>query len=212
MRSFFLFCGLSAAAAMGQSMLEVGGIVGGSSVGSAAGKKLSDSLSTTLKKTAKATEKAAAEKSPKEEPEKEKSKQKQQQADIPVPAPVDPAFLPSRSKGTSSDEANNVPPPPPAPPKKKAAPQQPVRAQRAPAPVVVPVRYEAPKPEPLNVDLSQINSGMRREEVLKLGAPSSRISMYEGGHLLEIYNYRNATFASGSLRLQDGTVTSVEAR
>lgn len=189
---------------MGQSMLEVGGIVGGSSVGSAAGKKLSDSLNSTLTKTAKATEKAA-----KEEPEKGKQ-QKKQQADVPVPAPVDPAFLPSSSKGTAGDEANNVPPPPP--PKKRAAPQQPVRAQRATTPVVVPVRYEAPKPEPLNVDLNQISSGMRREEVLKLGAPSSRISMYEGGHLLEIFNYHNATFASGSLRLQDGTVTSVEAR
>jgi hypothetical protein len=204
MRSFFLLCGLSATVLMGQSMLEVGGIVSGSSVGSAAGKKLSDSLNTTLKKTAKAAEKAA-----KAEPEK-KAETKKQQADVPEPAAVDPAFLPSRPKSGSGDEANNVPPPPP--PKKKAQPQQPTRAARVPAPAVAPVRYEAPRPEPLNVDLATITAGMRRDQVLKLGQPSSRISMYEGGHLLEIYNYRNATYPSGSLRLQDGTVTAVETR
>lgn len=187
---------------MGQTMLEMGGIVAGSSVGSAAGKKLSDSLKTTLTKTAQ-----TAEKTTKAEPEK--GKQKQTQAEIPEPAPIDPAFLPSRSKGESGNEANNVPPPPP--PKKKAQPQ-PARAAARPAPSVAPVRYEALKPQPLNVDLSAIVTGMRREEVLKLGQPSARISMYEGGHLVEVYNYRNATYPSGSLRLQDGTVTSVEAR
>lgn len=187
---------------MGQTMLEMGGIVAGSSVGSAAGKKLSDSFGSTLKKAAKTTERAA-----KAEPEK--GKQKQPQTEVPEPAPVDPAFLPSTSKGASGNEANNVPPPPP--PKKKAQPQQPVRAAMRPTPVVVPVRYEAPKPEPLNVNLSLISTGMRREEVLKLGQPSARISMYESGHLVEIYNYRNATLPSGQLRLQDGAVTSVEA-
>jgi hypothetical protein len=202
MRSFFLLIGLSAAAAMGQTMLEMGGIVAGSSVGSAAGKKLSDNFGSTLKKVAKTTEKAA-----KAEPEK--AKQKQPQAEVPEPVAIDPAFLPSRSKDTPGSEANNVPPPPP--PKKKLQPQQPVRAAVRPAPVVQ-VRYETPKPLPLNVDLSLISAGMRREDVLKLGQPSARISMYEGGHLVEVYNYHNATYPSGSLRLQDGTVTSIDAR
>ncbi len=188
---------------MGQSMLEVGGMVAGSSVGSAAGKKLSDSLNSTLKKTAGATEKAA-----KAEPEKPKQKAAQQ-AEVPEPAPIDPIFAPPKTQGRAGAELNNVPPPPP--PKKKALPQ-PVRAARVPAPIVTPVRYEAPKPEPLNVDLSLITPGMRRDDVLKLGQPSARISMYESGHFVEIYNYRNATFPSGSLRLQDGSVTSIEPR
>lgn len=189
---------------MGQSMIEMGGIVAGSSVGSAAGKKLSDSLNSTLNKTAQATEKAAKE--GKDSKSKDADTKAKQQTSQEVPAPLDPAFLPPRPKGSSA-ELDNVPPPPPS--RRKAQPQ-PVRASRSPAPVVVPVRYEVPKPAPLNVDLSKIEPGTHREVILKLGAPSARISMFESGHLVEIYNYRNTTFPSGRIHLEDGSVTSVE--
>jgi hypothetical protein len=53
---------------------------------------------------------------------------------------------------------------------------------------------------------------MERNSVLALGVPSARITMYEDGHLLEIYQYRNQTFSSGTVRLRDGSVASVETR
>ncbi len=48
--------------------------------------------------------------------------------------------------------------------------------------------------------------------MLKLGAPASRISMFDDGHVLEIYTYAasNATFAV--VRLSDGAVSRVELR
>jgi hypothetical protein len=36
--------------------------------------------------------------------------------------------------------------------------------------------------------------------------------MFEDTHLVEIYQYRNQTSASGTVRLWDGAVTAVEAR
>jgi hypothetical protein len=69
-----------------------------------------------------------------------------------------------------------------------------------------------PPPPPLDVDLNAIEKGMSRESLLVLGAPSSRITMSEDGHLVEIFRYRNATRVSGTVRLRDGSVASVEAR
>ena len=66
--------------------------------------------------------------------------------------------------------------------------------------------------ESVNVDISGIQKGMLRDSVLALGSPSARITMYDDGHMLEIYQYRNQTLASGTVRLRDGEVSAVEAR
>jgi hypothetical protein len=71
-----------------------------------------------------------------------------------------------------------------------------------------------PKPPspPADVDLAAIQTGMGRDALLALGIPSARITMYEDGHLLEIYQYHNHTLASGTVRLRDGAVSTVVAR
>ncbi|MEO5926352.1 MAG: hypothetical protein ABIR70_21195 [Bryobacteraceae bacterium] len=76
----------------------------------------------------------------------------------------------------------------------------------------VPVGPPAPPPPPVNVDLAQIEKGMARETLLAFGKPSSKITLFEDGHMLEIYQYRNQTVASGTVRLRDGAVAAIEAR
>ena len=106
----------------------------------------------------------------------------------------------------------NVPPPPPPPPqlqrkltatKKTTVPNWMIEdAPKEPAPVK----------EPLNVDLAQVEQGMARESLLALGTPSSKMTLFDDGHLVEVYQYRNQTLASGTVRLRDGEVVKVEAR
>jgi hypothetical protein len=70
----------------------------------------------------------------------------------------------------------------------------------------------APSRETTVADLQALTRGTIREDVLKLGVPASKITMFDDGHLLEIYSYaiRNTTF--GVVRLSDGAVSRVEFR
>ena len=61
-------------------------------------------------------------------------------------------------------------------------------------------------------DLKQITNGMRREDLLKLGAPASRITMPEDGHLFEVFSYAEKDKSLGRVRLTDGAVSSVEVQ
>lgn len=70
----------------------------------------------------------------------------------------------------------------------------------------------APAKEPVNVDLAQVERGMARESLLALGSPSSKMTLFEEGHLIEVYNYRNQSVPSGTVRLSDGAVVKIEAR
>jgi hypothetical protein len=51
---------------------------------------------------------------------------------------------------------------------------------------------------------------MRREDLLKLGAPVSRIMMEDDGHLIETFSYADKDNSLGRVRLTDGVVSSVE--
>jgi hypothetical protein len=78
------------------------------------------------------------------------------------------------------------------------------------APVIPP---PPPPPEVTAENLKAIVPGTTREDVLKLGAPSSRMTMFgDEGHLVEIYSYvsKGATF--GVIRLSDGSVSKIELR
>lgn len=112
--------------------------------------------------------------------------------------------------GTPQAETAKVIPPPPPPPlhrtvvsKKLTAPAWMTETVMGPP---------APPPAPVNVDLALIERGMARESLLALGNPSSKMTLYEDGHMLEIYQYRNQTLASGTVRLRDGAVSAIEAR
>lgn len=179
-------------------MLEAGAVVAGSTVGGAAGKKVSDGIGTSLKKTGKALDTA------------NKTGDKKGKEPAAVPGGSTPIL--KVSAGVPKTESNNVPPPPP-PVKRAVAAPKPVRSQAVSVPMVM--SSVIPRDEPaflVNVDLTGVAKGMERSSLLALGMPSARITMYEDGHLLEIYQYRNQTFSSGTVRLRDGSVSAVETR
>lgn len=106
---------------------------------------------------------------------------------------------------------DSVPPPPTIPVRRTAVVVRPVEP---PQPVVEPVPVPAPPPPPQmsEENLKSLEPGTSREELLKLGVPSSRITMTDGGHLLEIYHYASREASLGIVRLNDGAVDSVELR
>ena len=53
---------------------------------------------------------------------------------------------------------------------------------------------------------------MSRADVLRLGAPASKITMFENGHLSETYSYRQQGQKFGTVRLTDGAVAAVEVQ
>jgi hypothetical protein len=69
-----------------------------------------------------------------------------------------------------------------------------------------------PPPQVTAEDLKNISKGLSRQDLLKLGAPVSRITMDDDGHLLEIFSYANKETSFGRVRLIDGAVASVEIR
>ena len=194
MRQIVLLLTISGAA-FGQSMLESGAVMAGTAVGSAAGKKVSQGVSASLRKTGSILDAA--------------SKTNGKSAKASLTAPAIPML--QVGAGVPKPEVNNVPPPPP--PKRRAASPQPARTRAVSVPVVMSaVVPEASPQHPVNVDLSGVSRGMPRENLLALGTPSARITMYEDGHIEEIYQYRNQTLASGTVRLRDGAVSTIDAR
>jgi hypothetical protein len=126
------------------------------------------------------------------------------------------------SAAAAAKPAANVPPPPPPPP---PAPQLQRRVSNVKKNTVPAWMLESAQPktesadapkepvkEPVNVDLAQIERGMPRETLLALGSPSSKMTLFEEGHLVEVYHYRNQNVASGTVRLRDGAVVTIEAR
>jgi tetratricopeptide (TPR) repeat protein len=74
---------------------------------------------------------------------------------------------------------------------------------------------KAPSLPPAEVsagDLQKVTAGMSREQLLKLGSPAGRITMDEDGHLIEVYQYSANGTGLGTVRLTDGTVSSVQVR
>lgn len=106
------------------------------------------------------------------------------------------------------------PPPPPPPPLHRAVPSS--NKTTAPAWMIGPTRAfigpPAPPEPPVNVDLAQVEPGMARETLLALGKPTTKMTLFEDGHMVEVYQYRNQTVASGTVRLRDGAVATVQAR
>jgi hypothetical protein len=69
-----------------------------------------------------------------------------------------------------------------------------------------------PPPQVTPEDLRTLAKGTSREEVLKFGAPSSRVTMFDDGHLVEIFRYQARETTFGIVRLSDGSVSSVDVR
>jgi hypothetical protein len=182
MRRIFFVMPFLVAIAGAQTMTEVGASAAGSAVGSAAGKKVSDGMTSIFGKVDKTTAKAA-------KPPEDNSKS----APLLEVGPGVP-----RASGVES-----VPPPPP-----------PAGHRSAPKPVAPELTEILPPPPPplpqvSASDLKKVTNGMSREDLLKLGAPASRITMDEDGHLLESFSYSDKATSIGRVKLTDGVVSSV---
>ncbi len=59
-------------------------------------------------------------------------------------------------------------------------------------------------------DLRSVSLGTTRADVLKFGAPSSKITTFDDGHVVEIYSYHQNGQKFGGLTLTDGVVSSVQ--
>jgi len=191
MRRILLMMPVLIAVAGAQTMTEVGASAAGSAIGSAAGKKVSDGITAIFGKVDKTTAKAA--KAPEDN---------SKAAPLLEVGPGTPRIL-----GVGSE---SVPPPPPAAGHRASA-------RPAPEPIlpeIVPPPPPPPPPPPqvTTDDLKRVASGMSREDLLKLGAPVSRIMMSDDGHLLETFSYADKDNALGRVRLTDGVVSSVEIR
>jgi hypothetical protein len=188
----FMMPVLVASVAGAQTMTEVGASAAGSAIGSAAGKKVSDGITAIFGKVDKAAGKAAA-KTPAEDNSKA----------TPL-LDVGPGVVKISGGGSES-----VPPPPPA-----AGHRTSVAKTTAPdaLPEIVPPPPLPPPPPPqvTSDDLKKVASGTSREELLKLGAPASRIMMDDDGHLVETFSYASKETSFGRVKLTDGAVSKVE--
>jgi Tfp pilus assembly protein PilF len=91
--------------------------------------------------------------------------------------------------------------------------QQPIPTPPPPSDVVADVVAKSPLPaqpaEMTVADLQRVTEGMSREQLLKLGSPTGRITMDEDGHLIEIFQYSANGTGLGSVRVTDGAVSGV---
>lgn len=210
-----------------QTMTEFGAAAGGSTAGGAAGKKVSDGINNIFGKVDQQTSAAAGKAksaptaatvlevgpgAPKGKPMGPATASAEPANGSTVKAAVRPAAGKSPGKAPDKNADNSmVPPPPPSAADRK--PVEPARERAAVAPPpVAPPPVAPPPPQVTLDDLKQVAVGEQRDELLKLGPPSARISMWEDGHLLEIFSYRAKELTLGQVRLHDGAVHSVELR
>jgi hypothetical protein len=191
MTRFALFLAVAGTAAA-QSMTESAALAGGVAAGGVAGKKVSDGIDAVFRKTGAAVKDAAKSPSGKT-------------------GPVETIRI-----GPGTPRLDSVPPPPPirgARPAPPPRPELPRVAAYLPEPVVVPAPPPKPPPPPMTPeDLGRVAQGMPREELLKLGTPAARITMFDDGHLVEVFRYMAGDLSVGAVRLSDGAVTSVVVR
>jgi hypothetical protein len=192
MRSIVFIMPFLVAIAGAQSMTEVGASAAGSAIGSAAGKKVSDGITAIFGKTEKATAKAA--KTP------EDNSKSAPLLDVGPGAPR-----------VSGGGGESVPPPPPPAGHRASVP----KPAPEPLPEIAPPPPPPPPPPPQLTaeDLKKVPTGMTRDNLLKLGAPVSRIMMSDDdGHVLETFSYADKEISIGRIRLTNGVVSSVEVR
>jgi hypothetical protein len=182
-----------AGSAFGQAMTEFGAAAAGGSIGAAGGRSLSNGISSIFGKVDQQMGKAA-------------------KADAPAM---------TVAPGVPKDGGVPLPPAPVGVPVSRT----PVRRQAEPAQAAVQVPFPVgvlsdalpaqPPPPPPTMspeDFKNLTTGMSRADVLKLGIPSSRITTFEDGHLVESYSYRENHQRFGGLKLTDGVVSSVQAQ
>jgi hypothetical protein len=193
----YVFLTMTLAGAMyGQAIMDASAAAAGGIVGGASGKQVSDGVTGIFGKVAKQTTQAAGD-----------SKAKP----VAVTPAAAPAAAPILEIGPGVPKSGGVPLPPAVPHKVALAKPAP---PPAPEPVAVPepVAPPPPPPEMTSDDLKKVAAGMNREDLLKLGAPGSRIAMSDDGHLQETFHYyaHGGDSMIGTVRLVDGSVSTVQ--
>ncbi len=186
--------------ARSQALTEAAGAIAGGSIGGVAGKKVSDGISKVLGKVDTAAGKAA--KTAKVAEEKTTAKSPKQSAVLQV------------GPGGVVKNHSLVPPPPPVRRVAAEVPEPPSEAS-GPRAAIRRIAVLPPPPPPPQVtpdDLKALDLGTTRSDLLKLGAPAARITMYDDGHLVEIYRYQTHDRTVGVVHLSDGSVSNVTVR
>lgn len=181
-------------------MTEFGAATAGSVVGGASGKSVSDGINSIFGKLNQQTVRAAGT----------------------DPAPKKETSALTVAPGVARDVDTMVPAPPISGghAKAKSAAALPVASNfDAPVPFAPATMMDAmpsqpipPPPSMTPESFKSVTVGMQRADVLKLGAPSSRVSMSDDGHLMETFSYRADGQRFGVIQVQDGVVAKVEAR
>jgi hypothetical protein len=191
----FLGLGLSA-----QSLVESSAAAAaGGTAGAVAGKKVSDAITNIFNKVDKTTKSVAA--------SKQGEKGEKQNEPLFEVGPGEPRAKSGEAGSGGSTRPDSVPPPPPvrrASTRRSAPPPETVAV---PAPVAPP---EPPAPVVTAAELRTVAVGANRDDVLKLGTPAARITMFDDGHLVEIYRYVSGDANVGTVQLSDGAVASVQ--
>jgi hypothetical protein len=196
-RILFMMPIVLAGMASAQTMTEVGASAAGSAIGSAAGKKVSEGITSIFGKVDKTTAKAA------------KSTQEDNSKAAPL-LEVGPGAPKASGGSGGAGGGESVPPPPPAAGHRAAV--KPATPEPMPEIAPPPAPPQPPPPQVTVEDLKRIANGMNRQDLLKLGAPVSRIMMEDDGHVLETFSYADKDASLGRVRLTDGVVSSVEIR
>jgi len=172
-----------------QSLVEHAAAAAVGTAGSAGGKKISDGLDRVFKKTGGALEQAAGDGKP---AAAAKSQAVSAQA-APAAAAAPAVQLTRRPAGVARKVDVAGPAADPAP-------------EIAPVPEAAPVVAATPEA------FARVVPGVTSQEMAaSLGSPTARISIPEGGRLVEIYRYAAKGVELGSIRVVDGAVTEVRA-
>ena len=203
--------------ARSQSLTDAAGVLAGSSVGVGAAKPVGQGVGAVLQSVSSTANKAA---------KTEKPASAEKTVAINGSAKAGPRAGDSGGSGGSGGTGgggtvlktgpggvvkdHSLVPPPPV---KKVAvvPPPPPMVPAIPA-IAAPVFVLPPPPQVTPEELKTLAKGSSREDVLKFGAPSSRITMMDDGHLVEIFRYQTRETTVGVVRLSDGSVSSVEVR
>jgi hypothetical protein len=203
---------LLASSGFGQSLVEHSAAAAGGAVGGVAGKKVSDGLTAIFEKVDQHTQKAAKGAAPAQATAPGRGKDASKSASAPASASSndnEPLF--EVGPGVPKQRASVPPPPPPV--HHAVAHHKTLRlppARRVPVPII-PTEGEQVVQISL-AELKTVTAGMSRSDVLRLGTPAARVTMYDDGHLVEIYRYLERDTNLGTVRLTDGSVSSVHLR
>jgi len=146
-------------------------------------------------------------KAAKQPAEKDKDKADQTKAEKPSALGAAPG---APASGASSPATPSTRP-------QRASTARPVRRAVPPVPSTEPIVYltpvAAPAPkEPALQDLLNVQIGSKEQDcIAALGAPSSRISIPEEGHMTELLRFTAQGRLLGTIRLDNGQVVNVQA-